>query len=75
MKDMMENEKADFIFDLRTEVPEEAEYSRLHSPFVDDAEHHDESIKKSIDHVVEAYNEGKKVYFHCAGAIVLELLC
>lgn len=67
VKDMMENEKADIIFDLRAEAPDETEYSRLHSPIVDDAEHQDESIKKSIDHVVKAYNEGKKVYFHCAG--------
>ena len=24
-------------------------------------------LKKSIDHVVNAYNEGKNVYFHCQG--------
>ncbi|MFE4814345.1 dual specificity protein phosphatase family protein [Peribacillus simplex] len=39
----------------------------MHSPIVDEAEHQDESIKKSTDHVVKEYNEGKKVYFHCAG--------
>ena len=27
----------------------------------------DESVKKSIDHVVNAYNEGENVYFHCQG--------
>lgn len=67
VKDMMENEKADIIVDLRAEAPGETEYNRMHSPIVDDAEHQDESIKKSIDHVVKAYNDGKKVYFHCAG--------
>ncbi|MEW5594924.1 dual specificity protein phosphatase family protein [Peribacillus frigoritolerans] len=67
VKDMMENEKADIILDLRAEAPEDTEYNRMHSPIVDDAEHQDESIKKSIAHVVKAYNEGKKVYFHCAG--------
>ncbi|WP_328131937.1 tyrosine-protein phosphatase [Peribacillus frigoritolerans] len=67
VKDIMENEKADIIFDLRAEAPDETKYNRLHSHIVDDAEHQDESIKKSIDHVVKAYIEGKKVYFHCAG--------
>jgi protein-tyrosine phosphatase len=66
VKDMMENEKADVIFDLRAEAPE-VEYERLHSPIVDDAEDQDESIKKSIEHVIKAYDEGKKIYFHCQG--------
>lgn len=64
---MMENEKVDIIFDLRAEAHEGNDYNRTHSPIVGDAEHQDESIKKSNDHVVKAYNEGKKVYFHCAG--------
>jgi thioredoxin reductase (NADPH) len=68
VKDMMENEKADVIFDLRAESHENRSgYDRIHSPIVDDAEHQEESIKNSIDHVVKAYNEGKKVYFHCGG--------
>lgn len=68
VKDMMDNEKADVIFDLRAESHENLSgYERVHSPIVDDAEHQDESIKKSIEHVVNAYNEGKKVYFHCGG--------
>jgi protein-tyrosine phosphatase len=66
VKEMMENEKADVIFDLRAEA-KEVDYDRFHSPIVDDAEDQDESIKKSIDHVVKAYNEGKKIYFHCQG--------
>lgn len=66
VKEMMRNEKADVIFDLRAEAPE-ADYDRIHSPIVDDAENQNESIKQSIEHVVNAYNEGKKVYFHCAG--------
>ena len=37
------------------------------SPNVDDAEQQDESVKKSIDQVVNAYNEGENVYFHCQG--------
>ncbi|KEZ46967.1 MULTISPECIES: dual specificity protein phosphatase family protein [Metabacillus] len=67
-KHAAENEKADVIFDLRAEAPDDApEYNRIHSPIVDDADKQDESVKSSIDHVVKAYNEGEKVYFHCAG--------
>ncbi len=66
--DMLKNEKVDVVYDLRAEAPkEEPTYHRVHSPIVDDADHQDESVKKSIDHVVKAYNEGKNVYFHCQG--------
>jgi protein-tyrosine phosphatase len=68
VNEVMENEKADIIFDLRDEAPEnKSDFNRFHSPIVDDGDHQDESIKKSIEHVVNAYNEGKKVYFHCGG--------
>jgi len=66
--DVLENDKPDIIFDLRAEGPESKnDYNIVHSPIVDDGEHQDGSIKKSIEHVVNAYNEGKKVYFHCGG--------
>src|SRR5688500_4457748 len=66
--DVMKNEKVDIAFDLRAEAPkEESTYNHLHSPIVDDADQQDESVKKSIAQVVNAYNEGKKVYFHCQG--------
>ncbi|GLB59620.1 protein-tyrosine phosphatase family protein [Cytobacillus sp. NCCP-133] len=64
--DVIENEKADVIFDLRAETAE-APYERIHSPIADDADKQDESIQTSIDHVVKAFNEEKKVYFHCGG--------
>ena len=68
VEDMMENEKVDIIFDLRAEAPtDESKYNRVHCPIVDDATHQDESVKESIDQVVNAYNEGKNVYFHCQG--------
>ena len=68
VEDMMENEKVDIIFDLRAEAPkEESKYNRIHSPIVDDADQQDESVKKSIEQVVDAYNEGNNVYFHCQG--------
>jgi protein-tyrosine phosphatase len=68
VEDMMKNEKVDIVFDLRAEAPtEESKYNRIHSPILDDAALQDESIKKSIDHVVNAYNEEENVYFHCQG--------
>lgn len=68
VKDILENERVDVIFDLRAESPNVySEYNRIHSPIVDDAENQEESIKKSIDYVVNAYNEDKNVYFHCQG--------
>jgi protein-tyrosine phosphatase len=68
VKEMLENEKVDVVFDLRAEAPEGITgYNRVHSPIVDDAADQDESIKKSIEHVVNAYNGGKNIYFHCQG--------
>ncbi|WP_019156793.1 protein-tyrosine phosphatase family protein [Robertmurraya massiliosenegalensis] len=68
VKEALKNEKVDVVYDLRAESPnEKSEYNRVHSPIVDDAANQEESIKKSIDHVVNAYNEGKNVYFHCQG--------
>ena len=68
VKDVIEKEKPDVIFDLRAESPEtKSDFNTIHSPIVDDGDHQDQSIKKSIEHVVNAYHEGKKVYFHCGG--------
>lgn len=68
VEDMMENEKVDIIFDLRAEAPtDKLKYNRVHSPIVDDATQQVESVKESIDQVLKAYNDGKKVYFHCQG--------
>lgn len=68
-KDAVDTEQIDLVVDLRAEVTEgEYEYLRVHSPIVDDSdEQQDESVKKAIDQVVDAYNDGKKIYFHCAG--------
>lgn len=68
-KEAAETEKIDVVIDLRAEAAEgDYNYSRLHSPVVDDSdEQQDESIQKAIEEVVAAYNDGKKVYFHCAG--------
>lgn len=68
-KDAVETEQVDLVVDLRAEAAEDDYgYERIHSPIVDDSEEHqDESVKKAIEEVVDAYNDGKKVYFHCAG--------
>ena len=68
VKDVLKNEKVDTVFDLRAEAPTEGvNYNRLYSPIVDDAPDQDESVKKSIDKIVKAYNEGNNIYFHCQG--------
>lgn len=68
IKDVLENESVDLVFDLRAEATtEEVKYHRVHSPIVDDAADQDESVKKSIERVVRAYNEGNNIYFHCQG--------
>lgn len=68
VKEMMENDKADVIFDLRAEdLDHQAPDRRIHVPIVDDAEHQDESIQKAVNEVVKAYENGQKIYFHCAG--------
>ncbi|WP_110111795.1 tyrosine-protein phosphatase [Bacillus sp. CGMCC 1.16541] len=68
VKDVMEHDKADVIYDLRAEaLDHDAPDVRVHTPIVDDAEQQDESIQKAINEVVKSYEAGKKVYFHCAG--------
>ncbi|HWO75566.1 MAG TPA: dual specificity protein phosphatase family protein [Bacillus sp. (in: firmicutes)] len=68
VKEMMETDKADVIFDLRAEdLEHQAPDRRVHVPIVDDAEHQDESIQKAVNEVVKAYENGQKIYFHCAG--------
>lgn len=64
-----EAEKIDVVVDLRAEAAEgDYDYVRVHSPIIDDSDdQQDESIKNAIDQVVDAYNDGKKIYFHCAG--------
>ncbi|WP_141432956.1 dual specificity protein phosphatase family protein [Bacillus sp. 03113] len=68
IQDVLEQDKVDIVFDLRSENSEKSTtYNRVHSPIVDDANQQDESVNQAIDQVIKAYNEGKKVYFHCGG--------
>lgn len=66
--ELMKNEKIDMVYDLRAENTEgEYHYPRTHMPIVDNAEQQDESVKKAIEEVIQAYESGKNVYFHCSG--------
>ncbi|WP_338657073.1 dual specificity protein phosphatase family protein (plasmid) [Sporosarcina psychrophila] len=65
---IMENESVDVVVDLRAEsLNTSSDSNRVHSPIVDDAEQQEESVKEAINLVVNAYNDGKKVFFHCGG--------
>ena len=64
--DLLANEKIDVIYDLRAEVRGPLSSNRsIHQPIVDDAAQQDESIQAAVKKVVDAYNDGKNVYFHC----------
>ncbi|AOV07161.1 protein-tyrosine phosphatase family protein [Sporosarcina ureilytica] len=64
--DLLQKEKIDVIYDLRAEVkgPLASEIS-VHTPIVDEAENQDESIKVAVKSVMDAYESGQNVYFHC----------
>ncbi len=63
---LLANEKIDVIYDLRAEVNDHLSSPiSIHQPIVDDAEHQDESIQAAVAEVINAYNSGKNVYFHC----------
>lgn len=66
IKELLENEEIDVIYDLRAEVQGPLSTDRsIHQPIVDDAEQQDESIREAVQKVVDAYKSGKNVYFHC----------
>ncbi|ESU32095.1 hypothetical protein G3A_13240 [Bacillus sp. 17376] len=66
--ELLKKEKIDVVYDLRAENAEEHyDYNRKHQPIVDNAENQDESVKQAIDEVIDAYESGKNVYFHCSG--------
>ncbi len=66
IEDLLANENIDVIYDLRAEVTDALSSDiSVHQPIVDDAEQQDESIQVAVKKVVDAYKEGKNVYFHC----------
>lgn len=63
-----DTEQIDVVVDLRSEAGAgDYGYQRIHSPIINETDQQqDESVKEAIDQVVGAYNDGKKIYFHCA---------
>ena len=66
--ELLKKEKIDVVYDLRAENTDgDYDYNRKHQPIVDNAENQDESVQQAIDEVINAYESGKNVYFHCSG--------
>lgn len=63
---LLANEQIDIIFDLRVASKDHpAESLKVHQPILDGQNEQVDSIKAGIHEVVQAYNQGKNVYFHC----------
>lgn len=60
-----ENEQIDVVYDLRAEVSASSSDISKHQPIVDDGEFQDESIRTGVKQIVQDYQDGKKVFFHC----------
>lgn len=61
----IEDEKIDVVYDLRAEVAASSSDISKHQPIVDDGEFQDESIRTGVKHIVQDYQAGKKIFFHC----------
>ncbi len=68
---MVSEEGCEVIVDLRAEALTPSVQGEgvayIHIALADQTEDQEEKLKQAIEHVVEAYNDGKKVGFHCAG--------
>ncbi|QUG43552.1 dual specificity protein phosphatase family protein [Psychrobacillus sp. INOP01] len=63
---LLANEHIDVIFDLRVSSNNHpAEDLKVHQPILDGQNQQDDSIRAAVHEVVQAYNEGKNIYFHC----------
>lgn len=61
----IENEQIDVVYDLRAEVSASSSDISKHQPIVDDGDFQDESIRTGVKQIVQDYQDGKKVFFHC----------
>lgn len=61
----IDNEKIDVVYDLRAEVSDSSSEISKHQPIVDDGEFQDESIRTGVQKIVQDYQDGKKIFFHC----------
>jgi thioredoxin reductase (NADPH) len=61
----IEKEKIDVVYDLRAEVAASSSEISKHQPIVDDGAFQDESIRTGVKQIVQDYQDGKKIFFHC----------
>ena len=61
----IKNEQIDVVYDLRAEVSASSSDISKHQPIVDDGKFQDESIRTGVKQIVQDYQDGKKVFFHC----------
>ncbi len=65
VQNVIVNEQIDVVYDLRAEVDEASSDITKHQPIVDDGEFQDESIRTGVKQIVQDYQDGKKIFFHC----------
>ena len=65
VESVIEEEKIDVVYDLRAEVAASSSDISKHQPIVDDGEFQDESIRTGVKQIVQDYQDGKKIFFHC----------
>ena len=61
----IDEEKIDVVYDLRAEVEGPSSNITKHQPIVDDGAFQDESIRTGVKQIVQDYQDGKKIFFHC----------
>lgn len=66
IEDVISNENIDVIYDLRANLDGDLPSDKsIHQPIVNDEEQQEASIQAAAKAVMDAYHEGKNVYFHC----------
>ena len=65
VSEAIEDEKIDVVYDLRAEVENPSSDISKHQPIVNDGALQDESIRTGVKQIVQDYQEGKKIFFHC----------
>ncbi|MFX3673112.1 MAG: dual specificity protein phosphatase family protein [Paenisporosarcina sp.] len=65
VSNVREDKKIDVIYDLRAEVSQPSSEISKHQPIVDNGQFQDESIRKGVKQIVQDYQDGKKIFFHC----------
>lgn len=56
------------VIDLRVSGRKETvDYSYIHKPIADESDEIPQSIQDGVKEVINAYQAGEKVYFHCGG--------